>query len=116
MSSTTSGTEMPRLVLVGPHVYQLRFVSGLMHEDGTALLGQCLTDQLRIELEEDQPESLLRETVLHELVHAIAAQYSINEDGKEEEEWASALGVGMLAVLRHNPQLTAWIVSKEVKL
>jgi hypothetical protein len=110
MSSMTSGTDLPLVVTVGPHPYAMRYVSGLMHEDGDALLGLCATDDLVIQLEEKQPTSLLRETVLHELVHAIASQFGLSDENTEEE-WANAVGVGMLQVLRQNPRLVSWLVA-----
>lgn len=110
MFRTSSGIDMPRSVLVGPHRYELRFVSGLQHEDGESLLGQCNSDLLVIELEESQPESLLRETVVHELVHAIASQWTLGDEGSEEQ-WANAVGVGMLQVLLFNPELVKWLVA-----
>ena len=110
MSSTSSGIDVPMYVLVGPHSYRLKFVQGLKHEDGDMLLGQCITDHLCIELEEDQPNSLLRETVLHELVHAIASQFGLS-DRADEEAWANAMGVGMLQLLVQNPKLCEWLVA-----
>jgi hypothetical protein len=82
-----------------------------MHEDGEALLGLCATDDLTIQLEENQPPSLLRETVLHEIIHAIASQFGLGEENTEEQ-WANAIGVGLLQVLRQNPQLSSWLVAR----
>lgn len=47
-----------------------------------------------------------RDTVLHEIIHAVGQM-----TGHEVKEGAAAaIGTGLLAVLRGNPELVAWLV------
>lgn len=108
MSFRRSGIKVPRSVVVGPHIYEVRLVDGLRHDEEDPLLGVCFTDDLLISLDADQPPSVMRETLLHEIVHALAHQWSLG-DTSDEEAWASALGVGLLQVFRYNPDLVAWL-------
>lgn len=53
-----------------------------------------------------------KETVLHEVAHAILALTGQTEGERKDERMAQAMGMGMLALLRANPELVAWLVER----
>jgi hypothetical protein len=69
--------------------------------DGEAMCGLCRVGPCRIELKADLPAGRLRETLLHEVIHAINSEYGI---GLRERQ-VQALGTALVQVLRDNPAL-----------
>ena len=62
-----------------------------------------------------RPEQAIRETVVHELLHAINVTYSIKvpeygDQGEKEETAVATLATPLLEVLQRNPMLLRWLV------
>lgn len=78
--------------------------------------GETYGDRARIELDPDVPLSLLRETVLHELLHAAWDCTALRiEPGLvgAEERIVTSLAPIVLDALRRNPQLVALLFGEE---
>jgi hypothetical protein len=101
----------PSKVLVAPFAYMLKFVSGLPDA------GNCDADHERILIQEGMASGATRDTVLHELIHACFGQGWMirlkNIDKDLEEELVEALAPRLLALLRDNPKLVAYLTEKE---
>ena len=96
----------PASVRVGPHTYRLVMVpDGVMDDAGR--VGHCCPERLVIALDSGQRPSQLADTILHELVHALLR--SVDLESAEEERVCLALGPGLLALVRDNPSLVAWL-------
>jgi len=66
-------------------------------------LGICFQNQLTIYVSEELPDELFSSTLFHECVHACMAIYAqVNENDRNEEHYADAVGIGMSQVI---PQL-----------
>lgn len=83
-----------------------------VEHDAINCKGVCRTWQHTILVDPDQAFEGIRETVFHELEHAVLnAQGGADKMAQNEESYVSALGAGMLAVLRKNPRLTRWLTA-----
>ena len=101
-------TACPKTVSVLGQLFSVSFVdteeiggAGLM--DPTTRAISCATGQHPFDE---------RDTVLHEAFHAILFRQGRDNDGKTEEVYVRALATGALQVLRDNPALTRWLLSK----
>jgi Zn-dependent peptidase ImmA (M78 family) len=86
--------------------------------------GYTLVRSSTIIIDADAPPSRKRQTLLHELLHAI--RYSMgnstipatsDDESKTTDAWEHYfIGIyeeGVLAILRDNPQVTAYLLSEE---
>lgn len=104
--------NLPACVRVGAHLFSIQGVTGLKCSEGADAYGLCDHDSLRILIDLDQHASLMRDTLLHEIVHAIAFQCGLDDDSTEEQ-WATVMGSQLLSVLTQNPTVLAFLM-KEV--
>jgi hypothetical protein len=96
----------PRKVKVGPHEYRVRVdKSGVLM--AAERLGQHRMADLRMDVAGGQAPSMLRDTVLHEVMHAVFVGMELSED--DEEKFVSRLTPVLLAVLRDNPKLVEFL-------
>ena len=75
-------------------------------EDGK--FGTCDTNYGVIRVCRNHGEQKAATTLIHEIMHAIYAEYSISPDD-DEERTVHALSNGMAAVWRDNPAVFAWV-------
>ena len=74
-------------------------------------LGRCDTVIQKITIRSDLLGDACRDTLLHEICHAIAFHMSI-DDPAPEELWVSRIATGLRAVLCANQDLAAWIFDR----
>jgi hypothetical protein len=78
-------------------------------------LGECDTRKQRVDVTAAQSEPSLRDTVVHELLHAIWYESSANAmlatDEDEQEKVVRLLSPWLLMLLRDNPDLVAYLTS-----
>ncbi len=98
---------------IGPIPYTVAEVQKLIGNDhngqSTWLNGRVRYEKALIELEADLPPDVKIVAILHESMHAILEQAGIEN---ESEPLIIALGYGMLALLRDNPELVLLISSQ----
>lgn len=107
----------PGTVQVGPHVYTI-VVDRKRAIDASVTYGFTHPDWSEIILGPDQCLSQQRDTVLHELLHALLALVGVNKGGDrallpeedDEERLVTALSPLLLDTLRRNPDLTAFLL------
>lgn len=68
--------------------------------------GSTSVARLRILIDADQHEMQLRDTALHEVIHA---SLHVQELGADDEAFVARLAPVLLDVLRSNPHLVAWL-------
>lgn len=85
----------PFRVYVGPHVWNIHYLPNLDGGDR----GHTDTDTLTIRIA-DQPDSLTRSTLLHELLH-VCTPYGLTVRPKEdaEETFVTAIEPGLFALV-----------------
>ena len=82
-------------------------------EDGT--LGKCAHAKCFIMLNLSQNRAQLRDTLLHEALHAIYSEMGLCEDIKEEleETIIRRMATGTLYLLRANPKFVSFLMEKQ---
>ncbi len=70
--------------------------------------GYCDNLRMRIVLSENNTPSQMRETCLHEVVHAV--EWAVKADMEEDE--VGRMARGLFAVLRDNPSFVKWIMEQ----
>lgn len=98
--------------------WENRPTARLTKNSGDGVAGAMSRTEQLVAIRTTQGEHQLRDTVLHEVVHAILALTGQNDrfkPNKDEPHWpeepvVAATATGLLAVLRDNPDLVAWLV------
>jgi len=111
--------SVPKSVRVGPHRYQIvvsrSAIDAESAKDGERKLGSCDAQHCRIVVEPDQAPSQLRDTVVHELLHAcfdlIGGQEDVSHD--VEEKLVRRLAPILVGVLQANPRLVEWVAGSD---
>lgn len=109
--------KCPKRVKVGHRLFKIEFDQKIA-EVGRGL-GFTASDNDFILLAEVQGKSALRDTVLHELLHAIWCQTPIIQDYPDDgedsagEKIISAITPYLVSVLRDNPDLVAFLLQED---
>lgn len=82
-----------------------RYVVALMEGEGD--YGECFSDQCRIEVRATQCHQQQADTLLHEVMHAVDHEMHCSMS----EPQIRRMATGLLAVLRSNPALIAFLVA-----
>ena len=102
----------PRRIKVGAFDYTVEHNPQALEDvGGDAALWNA---QLRIAVNKDQAPGYLRDSLLHELLHACYQQSGLYDPEKKEyeERVVSHMTPRILDVLRANPRLVAWLTEK----
>jgi hypothetical protein len=103
--------ELPEQVQIGSYVFDVKLDSGLSRSN---LLGETHTSDQKILVHPMQHPMMLKETVLHELLHACfgvsSLTHSFSDD--DEERVVAILSPWVLMMMRDNPQLLAWLTER----
>lgn len=105
----------PSSVRIGPHNYSViadvTAILKISAEDNERKLGTCDTRMCVINVDPEQADSQLRDTVLHEVLHAcfdlIGAGEDISDD--TEEKLVRRLSPVLMDVINKNPRLMTWL-------
>lgn len=77
------------------------------------MLGLCRFDESLIEYQSGLRNHDKRDTVLHEVMHAVRHMQGHEYGGDVEEDYVRSLATGLVSVLDANPKLAAWLLNKE---
>jgi len=91
-----------RVKVLGKRI-TISYLSGAPLDDG--LNGECDVDKQQILIRDGQPLESEQDTVLHELLHAVDEAMGL----KLKESQVKGAATGLLAVLKDNPGLTAYL-------
>lgn len=98
----------PQRIRISPHTWRLRRcpvdVDGELH-------GALQERELRILVARGHAPSQLRDTVLHEVLHAIWAQCGLEFEHDDQERVVASMSPRLLACLRDNPELVAFLTA-----
>ena len=70
--------------------------------------GNCVYHNLRIELDETQPDQMKRDTVWHEILHGVEAELDLKLKEKQVRQIASM----QVAIMRDNPEVIAYLLAQ----
>jgi hypothetical protein len=106
----------PRRVKIGPHQYTIRSHKGPIPDPddpkGGDLVGYCDAEAGEILLSTGMSPSQTRDTLLHEILHAAFSLIGANLAHNTEERIVRSLAPAMLALLRENPALVAYLTER----
>lgn len=109
----------PTSVLVGPHRYKLTFNDSRvvrMSDDTDSSFGETDHKHATITIDPNQSPSMLRDTVLHEILHAcmnlIGVQEDAGVDRETEERIVLRLAPVLLQVVRQQ-RLVEWLQEEQ---
>lgn len=80
-------------------------------EDMPDSYGLCHLDDRHIDIREGMSDFDVRDTVLHEVMHAIRHSQGRPYGGEVEEDYVRSLATGLIAVFHRNPQFAKWLIS-----
>lgn len=108
MSRRKHAVPLPEDVRLGPYSFTVGFEKAL---NRSSLLGETHGSDLNILLNPSQHPMVLRETVVHELLHACFAVSSLTHalSDEEEERIVAILSPWLLMLLRDNADMLAWV-------
>jgi len=93
--------SIPVRVKVGPFWYDVETKTHIASNDGEILQGQIHNGELKIVISEAFPFIRQRETFLHELLHAISCERTLDLDEHTVDQMSS----GLTQVLTDNPNI-----------
>lgn len=107
---------MPKTIRVGPYVYDVATDEAWLrqqeHSRSGGLRGATDHQQLRIVVGPDMALGMQRQTLWHEVKHAVIEAMTMSNDKRSDEDWISRTAPGELAVLRNNPDLVAFLIAE----
>jgi hypothetical protein len=105
----------PTKIQVGPHPYRIVYSDSRvvrLSDDTDASYGECDTKQALITVDPSCSPSMLRDTVIHELLHAAMSLIGVGEDPgidrDAEERIVLRLSPVLLQLVR-DKRLVAWL-------
>lgn len=98
----------PKTVRVVGKTYTVNFVEKIDEKDSC---GEQERDAQQIKIKINQHHESARETLLHEVIHAVEEQLSL---GLKEKQ-VHCLAIGMFQVLNENPDLVKYLLEKSPK-
>lgn len=75
--------------------------------------GLCHYDKARIDYQTRMLPVERRDTVLHEVMHALLYTQGREYGGEVEETYVRALASGLIGVLDANPEFADWLITKD---
>lgn len=94
--------KIPTSIKVGCFIYKVQVNADLES------IGETNTDRLLIEINPNFPLQILRETLLHECLHAILNDTFVVES-KDEEKIVRVVSPGIMQIIMDNPELKAFL-------
>lgn len=98
----------PKSIKIGSITYQVKVMPArdLWAASGVDLLGQSKFIEAELQVREGMPDDRSAQVLLHEAIHAIEETGGLDLD----EKTVSAIGSGVFALLRDNPELTTYLM------
>jgi Zn-dependent peptidase ImmA (M78 family) len=97
-------TAIPKRVDVMGKTYKIE-----LDLDDSSDYGLCVADRCTIKIAKRQCDMQKRDTLLHELTHAVDHELKL----EMKENQVHRMATGLLAVFRHNPQLVAFLTADD---
>lgn len=104
--------RLPSKVRIGPIEYDIDYVRDLTGDNGNELVGRAVYHKAQILIDMDQDDNVMPVTMLHEILHAILFQIGSKHCG--DEKLMEGLSTGLLALLKDNPELVAYIMGEKM--
>ena len=100
--------KLPASVRVNGRDYKIKVRAASALPDA---YGQFNPEKTRIDLRKGQSDIELKDTLLHEIIHAVLHTQGREYAGDVEELFVRAIASGLVGVLQDNPWLAEWLAS-----
>ena len=100
--------KMPKKIKVGGFVYSVSELDRIAAR-ARGKWGETDRRAFKIDIDEDCPEPRRQEVLLHEVFHCIFDAWNIKPTD-DEERTVEALAMGILTVLKDNPDFVRWLL------
>ena len=115
MASEKEIEATPKTVRAGVYQYEIGYDGQQSYDFG--YMGVCLNRSRRIMLDPRQPDSQIRQTLMHEILHAVGDSFEIPAVGTHTTDSTThqvndkidLLASALLMFLRDNPAVVAWL-------
>lgn len=99
--------KLPKLIYVGPFDFDVH------QKTEMDMLGETFSNDGRIEVKRRQSAANKRDTLLHEVLHAIVFHSGLGHklSHDDEEHFVVTISPWILAVLRDNPALVSYLLA-----
>lgn len=74
--------------------------------------GEWHASDMRIEYRQEQLPVEERDTILHEVFHALRYLQGRADGGKVEEDYVRSLATGLIGVIDDNPEFAQWLIAR----
>jgi hypothetical protein len=101
---------VPGKVKIGGQSWRVK-VGPIHTDDGDYLYGRTVPRRLLIQVAADQAAAQARDTMLHEILHAVVSNTALGMSDADEEQLIRTVTPWLLAVLRDNPDLTGFLTT-----
>lgn len=108
--------KLPKHIILAPRVMEIRFDDKLSEAAG--VLGAAMADTEIILLDPAQGPNVMRDTVLHEILHVLFGQAVSPKLGvtiDQEEQIVAGMSPHLLNFLRNNAECVIWMVKSDGK-
>ncbi len=95
--------EAPRVIKLLGYEINVRLRSSILVDNSTAL-GTYIQEKTEIQIKSGMSKSAERNTILHELIHAILQEYEL-----DSEELVRIITPALLSMLRENPEFVQYL-------
>ena len=97
--------KLPKKIKVGPYDYTIRSYVWKAEDDQ---IGGCDTQRLVLSVDDSGPAMVTKNTLLHEVLHAVYDLYDLGPDDSEEDV-VMRLSNGLQMVMVDNPGLGKYL-------
>lgn len=99
--------KRPDALRVNGRVFKVRYCPASAMPDA---MGLCHFDKSLLEIRTGQSPLDLRDTLLHELLHALRFTQGREYGGEVEEDYVRSIATGLVGVLQDNPEFAKWLI------
>lgn len=100
-------TRRPSELRVNGRIFKVRYSPASEMLDA---VGLCHYDKALLQIRTKQTPIDLRDTLLHELMHAIRYTQGREYGEAVEEDYVRTLATGILGVFQDNPEFAQWLI------
>lgn len=98
----------PEALRINGRIFSVRYSPAAAMPDA---LGLCYFDKTLLEIRGDQSPHETRDTLLHELMHALRYTQGREYAGDVEEDFVRSLATGLMGVFQDNPEFAKWLIT-----
>lgn len=100
---------LPKKIRIGGRTADVKQEIELRNPQGGLCLGQWSRDNFELALGPHENEETRKETLVHEIVHALFDHFNLNGTPPDEEHITDCMARGFLMIMNDNPKLRRYL-------